>query len=159
MVTGIVIPADESEVVYQSEFNDLRGYQQAVGGHIEAIDLDQPPVTLFANDEAKLLQLPVNRRATLLWWLTTPLFRHQDVICGNTVLVGQPNAEGETQNLAQDVRRLLLDRAVYRVEVQTGSDSWNGNQLRFEDYFEAAAWGLSLADRWTLVTGVRVVGA
>lgn len=159
MITGIVIPADESEVVHHSTFTGLRDYQQTVGGRIEAIDLDSPRATIFANDEAKLLQLPLNRRATLLWWLTTPLFRRRDAICGDVALVGQPNRDGETQSLAADVQELLLDRATYRVEVQTGSQSWNGNQLRFADYFEAAAWGLSLAERWTLVTSVRVVSA
>lgn len=161
MATGIVIPHEQSTPIYESRFNGLRDYQLAVDGHIEALDLDIPASTIFANDESKILGLPLNRRATLLWWLSTPIFRHRDVICGNAVVIGQPDSEGETQSIPQDLRTLLLDRARYRVEVQTVSETerWSGNRMVFADFFEAANWGLSLWDRWTLVTGVRVVDA
>lgn len=161
MATGIVIPHEQSQTIYEGRFTSIRDYQLAVDGHIEALDLDMPAATVFANGESKILGLPLNRRATLLWWLSTPIFRHRDVICGNAVLVGQPDSEGDTQSIPQDLHALLLDRARYRVEVQTlgGTAGWSGNQMVFDDYFEAANWGLSLWDRWTLVTGVRVVDA
>lgn len=161
MVTGVIIPADETLALSQQEFNDLHDYQRAVGGLIEAIDLDSPAMTFFANDEAKLIGLPINRRATILWWLHSPHVYGYDVLAGDAVLVGQPDLHGDTQSAPAEFISLLMDTPAYKVEVQTsGPDTpWCGNGRRFEDYFSAAIYAADLGHRWTQVTRVRVVAA
>lgn len=161
MVTGVIIPADETLALSQQEFNDLHDYQQAVGGLIEAIDLDFPALTFFANDEAKLIGLPINRRATIFWWLHSPIVYGYDVLAGDAVLVGQPDQDGDTQSAPAEFIALLMNTQSFKVEVQTaGSDTqWCGNGRRFEDYFSAAIYATDLSHRWTQVTRARVVAA
>lgn len=61
MATGVIIPADIESAVRQQQFSDLHDYQAAVGSLIEAIDLGHPPMSFFANEEAKLIGLPINQ--------------------------------------------------------------------------------------------------
>jgi Domain of unknown function (DUF3846) len=161
MVTGVIIPANETLAVSQHEFNDLRDYQKVVGGLIEAIDLDPPAMTFFANDEAKLIGLPINRRATILWWLHSPATYGFDVLSGDAVLVGQPDQNGDTQSAPAEFISLLMDTPSFKVDVQTsGPDTpWYSNDMRFEDYFTAALCAVDLTHRWAQVTRARVVAA
>lgn len=161
MVTGVIIPADESLAISQHEFNDLRDYQEAVGGLIEAIDLDSPPMTFFANDEAKLVGLPFNQRATAMWWLHVPVAFGRDYLAGDVTLIGQPDEKGDTQSAPDEFVRLLLEPTTYRVQVQTADsgNAWSGNGRRFDSYFEAATYAVDLSHRWTQVTRARVVAA
>lgn len=161
MVTGVIIPADERLAVSRHEFNHLRDYQGVVGGLVEAIDLDHPQMTFFANDEAKLIGLPINRRATIIWWLHNPITYGFDVLSGDTVLVGQPDQDGDTQSAPAEFVSLLMDTPSFRVDVQTsGPDTpWYSNDTRFEDYFTAALCAVDLTHRWAQVTRARVVAA
>lgn len=161
MVTGLIIPADIDSTPRLQEFHGLRDYQAAVGGPIEAIDLDSPPMSFFANEEAKLIGLPINQRASALWWLHVPAVYGFDFLAGDVVLIGQPDEEGETQDAPPEFVRLLLGPATYRVEVQTADsgNAWSGNGQRFSSYFVAALYGADLSHRWTLVTAARVVAA
>lgn len=161
MVTGVIIPADIDSALRVQEFHDLRDYQTAVGGLIEAIDLDNPPMSLFANDEAKLIGLPINQRASALWWLHVPAVYGIDFLSGDVVLIGRPDEEGETQSAPDEFVRLLLEPTTYRVLVQTADSgtAWSGNGRRFDSYFEAATYAIDLGHRWTLVTAARVVAA
>jgi Domain of unknown function (DUF3846) len=161
MVTGVIIPADETLAVSRHEFNDLHDYQKAVGGLIEAIDLGSPAMTFFANDEAKLIGLPINRRATMLWWLHSPATYGYDVLAGDAVLVGQPDQHGETQSAPAEFVSLLMDTSSFKVEVQTAGPGspWYGNGRRFEDYFTAALYATDLSCRWSQVTRARVAAA
>lgn len=124
----------------QQQFNDLHDYQAAVGGLIEAIDLDHPPMSFFANEEAKLIGLPINQRATALWWLHVPAVYGIDFLAGDVVLIGRPDEEGDTQSAPDEFVRLLLEPTTYRVQVQTAdsSNAWSGNGRRFDSYFAAA---------------------
>lgn len=161
MVIGIVIPADEDEPIYKQEFKSLSDYQQAVGGLIEAIDLDSPPATIYVNEEGKLQGLPLNRRATMISWMHNSSFRGKDVIKGDAVLVGPPDDEGKTLAVPQAYVFLLFETATYRIEVQTADDpaAWNGNQARYDNWVEAYNAGLGLWERWLAVENVRVIAA
>lgn len=161
MVTGVIIPADIDSAPRLQEFHGLRDYQTAVGGLIEAIDLDSPPMSFFANEEAKLIGLPINQRANALWWLHVPAAYGFDFLAGDVVLIGRPDEEGETQDAPPEFVRLLLGPATYRVEVQTADSgtAWSGNGRRFSNYFAAATYAIDLSHRWTLVTATRVVAA
>lgn len=161
MATGVIIPADIESAVRQQQFNDLHDYQAAVGGLIEAIDLGHPPMSFFANEEAKLIGLPINQRATALWWLHVPAVYGIDFLAGDVVLIGRPDEEGDTQSAPDEFVRLLLERTTYRVQVQTADsgNAWSGNGRRFDSYFAAAKYAIDLSHRWTQVTAARVVAA
>ncbi len=159
MVTGIVIPHYDNLPLELHDFGGLADYQQAVGGNVEAVDLDSPATTLFVNDEGKIHGMPVNRRATLLAWLTSRYLRRRDVICGPAVLVGPPDESGCSQSVPADFLALLLEPETYAVEVQTveDPDDWSGNMIHFGDFWQAATYALSLAERWLPVTQIRVI--
>lgn len=161
MVTGIVIPHETRLEVFAHEFSDLASYQAAVGGYIEPISIQLPRMTVFANEEGKVQNLPVNRRATCLWWLLSPAARGSDILVGDIALVGSRGGPGSTTDLPTDFLSLLLGTQSYKVEVRTATEptGWYGNQARFDTFFEAAIYGINLAERWTQVCDVRVVAA
>ena len=161
MVKGIFVPADEEQPLEVRDFNGLSDYQAAVSGLIEPMQLERPSASLFLNEEGKLMGLPKNRRSTLLLWLHNTRWRGADVLKGDAVVVGEPDGNGETQDVPDELVTLLLHTETYKVEVNTIDDlnAWNGNQMRYEDWQEAYAAGLSLAGRWFAVNHVRVVPA
>ncbi|TFB85817.1 DUF3846 domain-containing protein [Cryobacterium algoricola] len=161
MVTGIVIPADESQPIFQREFKRLSEYQEVVGGYIEAVDLGPLGASFFAHDESKLIGSPINRRATLAWWLACPYMRHRDTIGGDVVLVGLPDSEGDTKSVPDELIALLFTTKAYKAEYQTAdsNDTFNGNSMIYEDYWEAVQAALVKFDRWEAVIRARVVPA
>lgn len=156
-VSGIVIPVDESQPIYPVtiERGDYQAYQKYVGGNFDVVNFAD--ATYFVHDEGKVIGLDLNRRATLLLWLLDSRWRGRDVINGHAVLVGQPDDEGDTMSVPEALYDLLLNTEGYRVEVQTGTPKWDSNRIVYDDPFEAANAGLSLAERWLLVTDVRIV--
>lgn len=161
MITGVLIPHDEALPIVKQEFNGLEDYQKAVEGWIEAIDLTVMQVSFFCNEESKIIGVPINRRATLLWWLCCPEMRHRDTIGGNAVLVGLPDDEGDTTSVPADVLELLFETKSYRAMFQTADDpdAFNGNAMRYTDFFEAANAALVKFDAWTAVVRCKVVAA
>lgn len=161
MVTGIVIPHETSLEAFTIEFTDLASFQAAVGGYVEPVPVEQPRMTIFANEEGKVRGLPINRRATCLWWLLSPGLRGHDILVGDVALVGAPNGAGETTSVPSDFVELLLRTARFGVEVRTIEEptTWHGNHARFDTYFQAAFYGIYLAKRWTQVRDIRVVAA
>ena len=159
MVTGIVIPHETRLEIFTHEFSDLASYQAAVGGYIEPVTIERPRMTIFANEEGKVQQLPINRRATYLWWLHSPSVRGHDILVGDVALIGSRGGAGSTTSLPADFIELLLETASYRIEVRTITEpkDWYGNQARFETYFEAGIYAINLAERWSQVRDVRVV--
>ena len=67
-INTIVIPADEHEPLRRGAVGvaNVRDYQQAVGGYIESMSLDNPSSTLYVNEEGKQAGLRINPRATML---------------------------------------------------------------------------------------------
>lgn len=161
MPNGIVIPVDEEAPIFRKELNDFTDYQAAIGGYFQVIDLSNPEASLYVDEEGKVKHLEMNRRATLLMWLHNPAFRGRDVVCGQALLIGPADDEGETQGVPQALDDLLFDTLSYRVEVQTvdSADAWNGNQARYNNWVDAYNAGLRLADRWLAVENVRIVPA
>ena len=161
MVTGIVIPHETRLEIFTNEFSDLASYQAAVGGYIEPVTIERPRMTIFANEEGKVQQLPINRRATYLWWLHSPSVRGHDILVGDVALIGSRGDAGSTTSLPADFIELLLATPRYKIEVQTETEpkDWFDNQMRFQNYFEACRYGLTLAERWIQVRDIRVVAA
>jgi Domain of unknown function (DUF3846) len=67
----------------------LRRLQRIVGGYIEAVPHWDShvgtPCVAWCNEEGKLDELPINYRATALWWAHLGQ-RVDDVLVGNVVL-------------------------------------------------------------------------
>jgi len=161
MPWGIFIPADEAKVIEFRLFGQFTDYQEAVGGVFEAINLSDPAASFFVNEEGKLLALPLNRRATLFWWINERRMRERDAIMGDVVLIGLPDDEGDTQDVPGDLVTLLMKHDLFKYEVETieKEGKWYGNQTRFDNYFEACNAALALLTRWTLANDVRVLTA
>lgn len=158
MVSGIVIPADAEQPLEQRNFAQLEDYQAAVDGWLEAIDLPSLGVTIYVNEEGLLRHLPFNSRASFLWWYHVPTARQSTMLVGDAVVVGLPGRNGESADVPDAVRELLLSPASYRVEVRTvGDPKWYGNQATYPDYWEAVVWAMVTLERWTLAEDVRVI--
>jgi len=160
MLTAIVIPVDLQQPIRQQQLNehDLDAYRQLVGGHLEVINLDRPPASLYFNEEGKLLELPVNIRATTILWAHHSAFRGKDAIMGPALIVGPVDRHGDDQTAPPDLIDLLFHTTRYRVQVQTQDDnSWRSNGRVFTDCFEAYAYGVHLAQSRSLVSEVRIV--
>lgn len=92
MVTTLLIPADIDRPIEIADMASLADYQKAVGGYIEAIGARPPAVTFIVNEEGKLRELPLNTRATVLWWYIEERFVNTDSLRGDVVLAGPSGA-------------------------------------------------------------------
>jgi hypothetical protein len=147
MITGILIPQDETSGLEERSFDGLTDYQAAVGGWVEAIHIKKPSMTLFVNEEGKIQGLPRNARATTLWWLLSPLVRQLDVIVGDAVLIGSNRGQGTTSELPPTYRVLLMETPKYQVEMTNERGRWQRDRREFSSYFEAAIYAMLIADR------------
>jgi hypothetical protein len=119
---GVVIKADgtlERLDLSESE-QELKSLQNAVGGYVQVIELEDD-FTMWANEEGKLLNLPVNEIATVIWEVRFGL--DTDIICGDVVFTGGMDEDGETltiseaniQRLAELVEGLKSTRTITQV--------------------------------------------
>lgn len=85
---AMLIQSDKS--YSEIDVNGLTDLQKAVNGYIEGISLGG---TLFGyiNEEGKLRGLPINQLATRFWKSRRGV---DDVICGNLVVVGVADKDG-----------------------------------------------------------------
>lgn len=158
MVNGIVIPCDPLLPLKARTFTGLADYQRAVDGPIEPVDLPDEHLTVIVNEVGLLRGLPLNPRATLLWWLMNQGARNRAGLAGDAIIVGEPDHAGESTDVPGEYARLLLRTAGYRVEVRVVDhpDDWYGNDVEFDDYFVAIASGLGLLECWTAAQDIRV---
>jgi hypothetical protein len=159
-INAVVIPANESELPRQHQLAVARlvDYQELVGGLIEGVALDKPPARMYMNEEGKLRDLPINRRATLLLWAHNRPFRYQDVIMGDAFLVGQPDREGSDTSVPEHYAHLLCEASTFHVEVQAQSDeTWREMQGRFDNWPDAYEFALTLERSGYPAADFRVV--
>lgn len=158
MPQGILFPLDQREPLSLHEYTSLGDYQRAVGGYIEGISTGGRGLSFLANDNAKLTGEPVNRRATLFWWLHTPAVRHHDLLCGAVVLIGPADRRGAIRSVPDRIRQLLFTHTALAVQVRApGHSRWHQAPPACEDYFEAAAWGLRFTEALDGRSDLRVV--
>lgn len=157
MSIGILFPLDERQPLTMHDYGDLVDYQRAVGGYVESVGVGLDGVSFLAHDEAKLVGLGINRRATLFWWVNTAPARHRDYLAGDVVLVGPPDRERAALDVPREVQQVLFASTLGVDVAVSGSTKWHRNPEDFVDYFEAAYWALDLANRRREVEDVRVV--
>ncbi|MGW5074012.1 DUF3846 domain-containing protein [Rhodococcus sp. NPDC004095] len=158
-IKAVLVRADEASKPQQVEYQagSLRDIYSLTNCNIvEFVDFGNG-ASMITDEEGKLNGSELNRRATLLLWLLESRWRNADVIMGDVLIIGAPDEEGNSTSIPEELRALIMDVDSYKVEVQTGGDSWASNNLRYDDLFKAANAGLGLMERWLLVTDLRVV--
>jgi hypothetical protein len=93
---AIVVTTEGEMSVIDIAGDELTTLQSKVGGWVQAIDITSS-LTMWANEEGKLVGLPVNGFATELW---ESRFGATDIIVGDIVLTGVADDEGETLGLS-----------------------------------------------------------
>lgn len=96
MKEALRVNTDFTTEVLDLSSNEYEQLRDTVGGLIQAVDLRQG-LTIWVNEEGKLIDLPVNVIGTHLWEKS---FGMTDVIVGNCVFTGNADDEGETLELA-----------------------------------------------------------
>jgi hypothetical protein len=84
----------------------LATLQDLVGGYIEAAPT-KGDVTVFINEEGKLMGLPPNLEATFFWWGIAPFMKGHDVLSGTAVIVGPPDSDGNTTPVPDHILAVL----------------------------------------------------
>jgi len=107
MTIEVVTIGVDGSITPETIPNGCEALQQRVGGWIEAVASDDGEVTLWVNEEGKLMGLPVNALATQLWYLVSPSVAHMDVLCGPVVVSGGADSDGETLPIPTNLRRAL----------------------------------------------------
>lgn len=112
MIEVVTIHVDGS-IEIESIEQGCTALQKRVGGYIEAViaPLLDDEVTLWINEEGKLLSLPINVVATELWHLLSPEMRGVDFLCGTVVVSGGYDDEGWTLSIPEKLKRVLEDTA------------------------------------------------
>lgn len=95
MKTALRVNTDFTTEVLNLEENEYAQLRDAVGGLIQPVDL-KPDLTLWCNEEGKLISLPLNIIGTHLWERS---FGQTDIILGDCVFTGGTDEEGETMEL------------------------------------------------------------
>lgn len=117
MAIGIVIAADDNLDLTIRTFEILPDYQAAVGGYVEYVALAEPTASLFVNEEGKIHHLPENGRATLVMRMHNRIY-DGDSVAGDAVLIGPERVRGESTDVPDELRELLIERSMFDVEVQ-----------------------------------------
>lgn len=158
MSRGITFPLDERRPVSVQHFNDLIDYQSAVGGYIEAIAVGEAGMGFFVNEEARLIGLGINRRATLFWWLHLPPELPRDFLSGDVVLIGPTDQDGEAEDVPDWVTSALFATSTFMVEMHAQKlDRWLLAPVVFNDYFEAGAWAVDVIASRRGIDRARVI--
>lgn len=90
MITALHIKTDGSAELFEFDPGDAKALevlQERVGGWIEAVVADDPSITMYANEEGRILGLPPN--------LGVP------GLVGDVVIVGAPDEEGNDTTLPE----------------------------------------------------------
>ncbi|WP_431774550.1 DUF3846 domain-containing protein [Streptomyces cucumeris] len=161
VITGILLPCAEEQPIKRVEFDaeNPPTVQEMVGGKYEAFNLDEPPASILANDEAMLWSLPFNHRATVLLWQHAKGLRGQAYISGDAILTGMPDGRGFTKSVPQQLVQLLLETETYGVEFLHHPDGpWSRKSLTFTDWFEAYNYAIIHEETFATVRSARIIG-
>jgi Domain of unknown function (DUF3846) len=163
-INSIIIPADDEQPLRQNQLlaEGLADRQQLVGGFVQGIDLRDPPARLYCNEDGKVLELPPNKRATLLLWAHNPAFRYRDFIVGDAFLVGPVGRRSADTNAPDQYVQTLFEASLFHVEVRPRGDAeWRVDPTRFDRweraYEHAVGWSEGSARVRDREVDVRVV--
>lgn len=94
----IIHSNDQLAEFVEFDNNEVTPMQDAVGGNLQALTVGTPQgdVTFWANEEGKLLRLPINGAATNMWWILAPEFAQRDFLVGDVIITGGADRNGDT---------------------------------------------------------------
>jgi hypothetical protein len=105
-VKRVLIPTEGKCEIVTNTFKECR---KVVGGWIELHVLGDSGFCLYANEDAKEQNLPMNRRATTLAVFNNFRFLPGDFFRGNVYVIGRADADGEETSLSDaDARAIML---------------------------------------------------
>jgi hypothetical protein len=158
-ITAILIPASQEAPIKRRKLDrNLAAYQDLVGGKIEPVDLNNPPASMYINEEGILLHLPINMRATHVVWAHNELLRNESIILGDTFIVGPVDRNGDDLTVPHAYIDLLFPAEPFRVEVLArGETVWAGNAMTYDTWEQAYMAADNLYRRWTLADKLRIV--
>ncbi|MDQ0935998.1 DUF3846 domain-containing protein [Streptomyces turgidiscabies] len=162
MITGILFPCDEEQPIKRVDVDaeNVETIRGIVGGSYEAFNLDSPPASFLANDEAMLYSLPFNMRATVLLWQHAKGLRGRAYISGDAILTGAPDGRGFTKSVPSELMELLLDTETYGVEFLHRPDGpWSRKAITFTGWFEAYNYAIIHEETYATVRNARVIRA
>jgi hypothetical protein len=104
----IVLEAGNPEAKIIEKFDhSLENLQTFVGGYIEAIRVNDS-ITIWINEEGKLIELPPN------FYLTNQDGQAYDIVVGDVLIAGTDH-EGETVSLTDEEIKEIQERFINRV--------------------------------------------
>lgn len=179
MVKAVFIPADADLKVEVREAEGFEALKTAVGGWVEAIDVDSLGITIYINEEGRVRHLPFNSRASFLWWYYVPRNRPA-MLVGDVIVVGAPNKRGDDTNVPEPALRLLTQEQEVALLLKVGGDpldmvhpasqlagivlpltqgdpSWVLSSALYDDFWSAMVWAKVLQERWPAVEETKVV--
>ena len=101
MSKSVIVKANGE--IETKNLDTLASLQDAVGGHIEAIGLSNKNLghaSGYVNEEGKLIGLPINKVATLLWMVVNGYKELHDVLVGDVIFTGEVDEEGNTRDIS-----------------------------------------------------------
>lgn len=120
MSKSIII--DTTGNISVNKLDDLKSLQDIVGGYIEHISFpfkNNCVLSGFINEEGKILNLPINKMASLLWMKSNNWDKPYDVLCGNVVVTGSVDKEGNTKDITDE----QLSNVMLYIEEIKGSNN------------------------------------
>jgi hypothetical protein len=95
--------------------NDLHSIQKIVGGYIELVPI--PGVSLYCDEEGKLKELPPTA-----YWLNPKDGGIVDILCGNLIVFGPYDENGNETDATDKTLELLNKHLVLLETVQVDED-------------------------------------
>lgn len=151
----ILIPHNVTTPIACTILTDLVDHMSVIDGYLISIPIHQPGLVLLTDEDAVSKRRPLNRRASVLWWLHQRAAGTQQSVAGDVLILGQTDA-GKIIDLPDSFRHLLMDSDRYVVEARAKrfGEAWARSTIEFSDYFEAAAVALQALSHWD---DVRVI--
>lgn len=145
----IVIPAD-SEADLRIEEIERGNYLKLgdlVGGTFEVLTANDPPCSMYFNEDGRRLELEENERATLLLRTMRPEFSHEAPLVGDVLIVGHPDGRGNDTSVPEQLPTILFTAQLFAVEYQQQEGGeWTRMRSTFDTWMLAYLMaGYSLA--------------
>lgn len=97
---ALVIKANGEAEVIDQEWS-YEQINETVGGWIEVISFGNNRYFAYANEESKLLELPVNEDVTYMWYNSGQVVLLGDYISGDVVFFGGIDDNGDNEEVEQ----------------------------------------------------------
>lgn len=112
-IRALLINTEGEGTIIEELAQDLRTLQTILGGYIEAVPglfdrQGRAQAMLWCNEEGKLKDLPINHRATALWWALDAAARGMDQLRGTVIVTGGADGNGDMLPLPEVIERVWL---------------------------------------------------